>query len=298
MKRSHPPTLLRITERTIAEESLIEPGDRVLVAVSGGPDSMALLHVLARLAPAFGVRLAAHGIDHGLRTSAQAELDLARDLAQKLGVPFATTRFEVAPGPNLMARAREGRYAALRAALEKFVLGERARPERGRIATAHHADDRAETFLMRLLRGTGPRGLAVLPARADGLIRPFIRARRDAILTHLERHHIAFAEDPTNVDPRFLRSRVRADLLPKMAELSPRIVDHLCALADDMAGVVSLKNDPVPPVAFGERLGRAQRASLARAIEGRNGKARVLLPGGKTAAVDLCSGKIVLKKGR
>jgi tRNA(Ile)-lysidine synthase len=296
MKGSHAPTLLRVAERTIAEERLYSEGDCVLVAVSGGPDSMALLHVLARLAPAAGARLAAHGVDHGLRSEAPAELALARAMSEKLGVPFSTTRVDVGPGPNLMARARHARYAALDAALDAFVRGERAEPERGRIATAHHADDRAETLLIRLLRGTGPTGVAVLPPRAAHLVRPFIRARRHAIMLHLERHHIDFATDPTNADPRFLRSRVRAELLPRMAALSPRIVDHLCRLADDMAHVAALKIEPVPPVVEGQRLGRAQRTSLVRAIETRNPRARVPLSGGKTALVDLCSGKIVLKE--
>jgi tRNA(Ile)-lysidine synthase len=298
MKGSHPPTLLRIAQRTIANEQLFTKDDCVLVAVSGGPDSMALLHVLARLSEAAGVRLAAHGIDHGLRTEAAEELELARALSEKLGVPFSTTRIAVDPGPNLMARAREARHSALKRALESFVRGERTEPERGRIATAHHADDRAETLLMRLLRGTGPAGIAVLPPRAGHLVRPLIRARKSDILAHLERHHIAFATDPTNRDPRFLRNRVRVELLPGMVALSPRIVDHLCSLADDMGHDSMLKIDVVPPVVEGERLGRAQRASLVRAIETRNPRARVLLSGGKTALVDLCSGKIVLKKGR
>jgi tRNA(Ile)-lysidine synthase len=197
-----------------------------------------------------------------------------------------------------MARARRARYAALELALDAFVRGERAEPQQGRIATAHHADDRAETLLIRLLRGTGPVGLAVMPPRAAHLVRPFIRARRSSILLHLARHHIDFATDPTNRDPRFLRSRVRAELLPRMAELSPRIVDHLCMLADDMARGSALKIDLVPPVVEGQRLGRAQRTSLVRAIETRNPRARVPLSGGKTALVDLCSGKIVLKEGK
>jgi tRNA(Ile)-lysidine synthase len=297
MKGSHPPTLLRIVERTIAAEQLFAKGDCVMVAVSGGPDSMALLHVLARLAPPLGVRLAAHGIDHGLRPAAAAELAIAQALAEKVGVSFATTRLDVPPGPNLMARARHARHAALRQALEVFVQGEQAEPHQARLATAHHADDRAETLLIRVLRGTGPVGLAVLPPRADHLIRPLIRARKRDIMTHLERHHIAYATDPSNVDPRFLRSRVRGELLPKLVELSPRIVDHLCSLADDMARDSAFKIDLVPPVVGGQRLGRAQRSSLVRALETHNPRARVLLSGGNTALVDLCSGKIVLKKG-
>jgi tRNA(Ile)-lysidine synthase len=298
MRSSHPPALLRTAERTIAEERLFGRGDCVLVAVSGGPDSMALLHVLARLAPRFGARLSVHGVDHGLRPEAAAELALAERVATEQGVPFSSTRVSVASGPNLMARARDARRAALAAALEQFLAVERADRTCGRIATAHHADDRAETVLMRLLRGAGPEGLAALPARAGIFIRPLIRTRRRDILLHLERHHVPFASDPTNRDPRFLRTRVRGELLPRMAELSPRIVEHLCNAADDMARLFenALKAERVPPVVDGERLGRAQRASLGRAIELRNPRARVLLSGGKTATVDPCSGKIVVKR--
>jgi tRNA(Ile)-lysidine synthase len=101
-----------------------------------------------------------------------------------------------------------------------------------RIATGHHADDRAETLLIRLLRGTGPVGLAVLPPRDGDRIRPFYRARRADVDAHVSRHHIPHAIDPSNRDPRFLRARVRHELLPVLERLSPRVVEHLCSLAD------------------------------------------------------------------
>jgi tRNA(Ile)-lysidine synthase len=103
----------------------------------------------------------------------------------------------------------------------------------GRIATGHHADDRAETLLMRLLRGTGARGLAVLQPLEGDRIRPLLRARRVDIDGHIARHRVPHAIDPSNRDPRFLRARVRMELLPELERLSPRIVEHLCALADD-----------------------------------------------------------------
>src|SRR5262249_5954299 len=151
------------------------------------------------------------------------------------------------------------------------------------IATSHHADDRAETVLIRLLRGTGPAGLAVLPARSEHLMRPLIRARRTDIVAHLERHRIPFAVDPTNRNPRFLRPRVRHELLPLLVELSPRIVEHLCELADAASKLGSPEDAAVPNVLEGLRLGRAQRSALARALKNRNRGARVLLPGGRIA---------------
>jgi tRNA(Ile)-lysidine synthase len=210
MARSHPPSLVTIVRRTLLEECGPLAARTVLAAVSGGGDSQAMLSVLARLAPQLGFSVIAHGVDHGLRAAAAAELDRAAALADKLGVPFGRTRVQVGRGGNLQARAREARYAALR---------EAAASTDALIATAHHADDRAETVLLRLLRGSGPRGLAVLPARAQGMIRPLLRAAKRDVLLHLERHCLDFAEDPSNQDAAFLRVRVRSEAMPDLTAL-------------------------------------------------------------------------------
>lgn len=301
--RSHPPSLIRLAERLLRDERLLARGDVVLCACSGGPDSSALLHVLALLRPRIGHEVVAHGVDHGLRAEAAAELALARDLAARLGVPFSVTRVEVAPGANLQARARAARFAALAAA--SAAHGARA------IATGHTADDRAETLLLRLLRGAGPRGLAVLPPRAslslDGmvsacegaappgapahieLIRPLLLARRADVLAHLRRHQLAFADDPSNANPRFTRVRVRRELLPLLEDMSPAIVDHLCALADMLvAERVQREGRDLDVLDVGEGrsipLGRAQRFAIERARKlGR--PVRVRLRGGEEIAL-------------
>src|SRR5262249_1473410 len=145
--------------------------------------------------------------DHGLRAEAASELDVARALAESLGVPFAVSRVTVSPGGNLQARARAARYEALGRAAAS--MGAKV------IATGHTAADRAETLLLRLLRGGAPGGLAVLPPRAPApvpgspdVVRPLLRARRRDVLAHLERHDVPFARDPSNLDPRFARARV------------------------------------------------------------------------------------------
>jgi tRNA(Ile)-lysidine synthase len=260
--RSHPPALLTIAERAARDEGLFGRGDRVLCACSGGPDSTALLHALARLRERLGHEVVAHGVDHGLRPEAAAELDLARALAARLDVPFDVTRVDVSPGPNLQARARAARLAALAVAA--------TRASARLVATGHTADDRAETFLLRLLRGAGPRGLAVLPPRAPfpaelaggadlELVRPLLRARRRDVLAHLERHRVAFAEDPSNLNTRFTRARVRRELVPLLEDLSPRIVENLGSLAD-MLEARGEAPDPAEAT-----LGRAQRLAVARA---------------------------------
>src|SRR5947209_808673 len=158
MPRTHPPTLITLVRAALRDEDLAPRGARVLVAVSGGPDSMALLHVLSLLRAKAGFGLFAHGVDHGLRERSAAELDLAEGFASSLEVPFSRTRVSVAPGGNLQARARDARWGALRTAASHVGAD--------RIATGHHADDRAETLLIRILRGTGVSGLAVLPPRS------------------------------------------------------------------------------------------------------------------------------------
>ena len=303
MRRSHPPTLLKIVARTIADHRLYATGDRVLVAVSGGPDSMALLHVLAKLAPKLGIAIAACGVDHGLRREASDELILAQRFAADLDVPFTSTKVELRPGANVMARAREARYAALHRVLadwtERDPLNDRlGRPANASIATGHHADDRAETVLIRLLRGAAPAGLGVLTPRAPALTRPLVHARRTDVMAHIARHHIPYAEDPSNRDDRFLRTRVRCEVLPLLTELSPRIVEHLCRLADDVAGLGPDEVGDVPLEVEGIPLGRAQRESLARALASGNRRARVPLSGGKVAGIDLTSRRIMVMKAR
>jgi tRNA(Ile)-lysidine synthase len=277
-KRAVAPTLLTIAKRALTGEAKLEQGATLVAAVSGGPDSMALLHVLARLGPKLGIVVHAHGVDHGLRPEAASELDAAEAFASHVGVPFGRSNVVVARGGNVQARARAARYEALADAAR--LVGART------IATAHHADDRAETVLMRLMRGAGPRGLAVLPPRATlpshddlELVRPLVRARRQAIRAHVERHAIPFATDPSNVDPRFLRARVRSELLPLLEDLSPGIVDHLVALADQLGERYS-----DAPVSF--PLSRSSQLAIADLARSRSTTARVWLPGGLVVTLD------------
>jgi tRNA(Ile)-lysidine synthase len=251
-ERSHPPSLRSWLDRTIRDHRLVAPGDTVLVAVSGGPDSTALLHGLSLLRERRKLALVACGVDHGLRPEAVRELDGIETLARTLGVSFVRKSLRVSPGGNLQARARQARHAAL---VEAAAAAGAAQ-----IATGHHAEDRAETVLLRLLQGTGPRGLACLPPRSGHLIRPMIFAPRSAIDAHLQRHALATALDPSNDDPRFLRTRVRKELLPLLRALSPQIVNHLTGLSDDLLPY----SDLFPPEALRRPHRQAARAASLR----------------------------------
>lgn len=275
---SHPPTLIKLVLASVRELEL--GGSRLLVAVSGGPDSMALLHVLARLRGRHGLSLFALGVDHGLRAAAASELDLVASLASELDVPFERAQVSVASGGNLQARARDARYA---------VLDARAAELGAWLCTAHHADDRAETVLLRLLRGAGPEGLAALPLRVGRRVRPMLRASRADVVRHIQRHELSVATDPSNADPRFLRVRVRHELLPLLRELSPNIVNHLTALADQLqepAGSGEEHDPRLPP------LNRVQIHRLQQALA-RGESVEIQLKAGRTARVELVDTKLM-----
>lgn len=220
---SQTPGLLTLARRELASAG-ISHAEPVLLAVSGGADSMALLHTMARLAREGLCAPTVLSFDHGLRASAAAEAQAVCDYSARLGVSAQSAALGLMDGPDLQERARDAR----RSQLQRVALEQGARW----IATGHHADDRAETMLMRILRGTGPAGLAALPASAPPFFRPLIRARRAQLRAHCTRFHVPFVDDPSNTDPRFLRVRVRFELLPQMIALNPRAVEHLCKLAD------------------------------------------------------------------
>ncbi|HQY62397.1 MAG: tRNA lysidine(34) synthetase TilS [Myxococcales bacterium] len=296
---SHAPSLTTLARRALAEVFEDTPGsDRapvIVCAVSGGPDSIALLHVLSLLAKARGSRVApfqltACGVDHGLRHAAAAELALAQGVAEGLGVPFTVREVSVATGANLQARARAARHEALLAEADA-----RGGPN-ALVATAHHADDRAETFLLRLARGAGLRGLAVLPPRDGRLVRPLIRARRADVLTHLSRHGLPSAEDPSNLDRRFARARVRHDVLPALLALDPRFVEHVCDVCDELA---PLRTSLAAPPEGREGLGRRHREALAhmekRAAAGADAtKMALRLPNLRSATYDSSAGRVAI----
>lgn len=202
--------------RTISKNSLLEPGQTVLVAVSGGPDSLALLHVLCALQKKMGFFLHVAHIHHGLRPEAEREAVLVKKQAIRLGLPVTVRRVNVrklqqARGLSLQAAARAARYGAM--------IDLACRIGATRIATAHHRDDRVETLLMRLLTGSGLEGLKGIPVRrvlAEGIevIRPLHEVSREQIEEYCREHALAAVHDPSNERPDYLRNRVRLRLLP------------------------------------------------------------------------------------
>ncbi len=203
----------------------VGPGEHLLVAVSGGPDSTALLLALASLAPAHGWRLTAAHVDHGLRGADGAtDRDLVARLAADLGVALVERRLVLDPGAGVEARARRARHRAL-AALA-------AASGASRIVLGHTADDQAETVLLRLLRGAGRGGLAGMRRARGRLLRPLLGATRADVRRFLAERDVPFAVDRSNADLRHARNRLRRLVLPFLAaEFNPRVVPGLASLA-------------------------------------------------------------------
>jgi tRNA(Ile)-lysidine synthase len=208
-------SLVAHVQDTIRRHGMLRGGEGVLVAVSGGPDSVALLDVLCSLRAPLALALSVAHVHHGLRPEADAEAEAVERLCARLGVACRVERVTVRRAPpwdGLEAESRRARHAALARAAHAVGAA--------RIATGHTADDQAETVLMRLLQGAGPRGLGGIAPVRGALISPLIETRRTDVVAHLDARGLTAAEDASNRDPRFLRSRIRHDLLPFMAELT------------------------------------------------------------------------------
>jgi tRNA(Ile)-lysidine synthase len=201
--------VVALVRDTIRRHAMLAGGEVVLVAVSGGADSTALLYLLLALAPELGLRLHVLHVDHGLREDSSADAEFVRALGRRLGVPVEATRVSVVRRGSLEEAARIARYAALEGYADRVGAQ--------RIALGHTAEDQAETVLMRLLEGTGVRGLAGIPPVRGRLIRPLIAVRRQALVALLEHAGLEWREDPTNRDLKFLRNRIRHEVLPLLA---------------------------------------------------------------------------------
>jgi tRNA(Ile)-lysidine synthase len=222
------------------QSGLIKSGDKVMAAVSGGPDSVALLHLLWRLKKTLPFQLFALTMNHGLRKVASKEILLVQRLGEKLGVPIITENLPVTvhakrTKQSVETAARELRYRALARVARLHEIN--------KIATGHTASDTAETMLMWLLRGTGTAGLAGIPESRplDGvskvtIIRPILSLTRLDILAYCASQKLKFAIDKSNLSLDYTRNRIRHKIMPLMEELNPRFVEHCYTLSKIVAG--------------------------------------------------------------
>lgn len=199
---------------------MLLPGDQAVCALSGGADSVALLYGMYLLKDRLGIRLSAAHFNHHLRgEESDRDARFAQALCQRLDIPFFLGEGEVLPGEKgLENAAREARYG--------FLL---SLP--GKILTAHTADDNGETVLMRLLRGTGLKGLGGIPPVSGRLLRPMLTVTRREVEDFLAENNLRHIEDSSNESGAFLRNRIRHEILPLLARENPRIGENLSAMA-------------------------------------------------------------------
>ncbi|MEW6724248.1 MAG: tRNA lysidine(34) synthetase TilS [Bacillota bacterium] len=218
--------MLDKVREAIRRHGMVARGDLVLVAVSGGPDSVALLDVMHRLAPELGCELAVAHLDHGLRgEESAADARFVADLADRLGLSAVIERVDLSSlTAGVQERAREARYA--------FFERVAGRLQAARVATGHHADDQAETVLQRFLRGGGAEGLAGIPPVRGPFIRPLLWVSKEEILAYCWEQGLVYREDPSNLTRKYQRNVLRHDLLPRLKSYNPNLVETLCNLAD------------------------------------------------------------------
>ncbi|MEQ8201994.1 MAG: tRNA lysidine(34) synthetase TilS [Syntrophomonadaceae bacterium] len=221
--------MLKRIENFIIEHRLVKSGELVIVGLSGGPDSMALLHIMLDLSLRLDFRISVAHLNHGLRPEADQEESFVRAVCHRLGIDCYTRKVEV----EKLAQDRKagleetGRYA-------RYGFFEELRQEIGghRIATGHHSDDVAESVLLHLLRGSGIKGLRGIMPINGFIIRPLLRISKQELLQYLELMQIPYCRDETNSDQYYLRNRIRHKLVPLLEqEFNPRIVDKLNQLA-------------------------------------------------------------------
>lgn len=280
----------------LRSQGLVKPGDGVVCAVSGGADSVALLFAMYLLRDKRKVTVQAAHFNHKLRGE-ESDRDEAfvRQLCERYEIPLCVGSARILPGKRgLEAAAREARYAFLRALP-------------GKIATAHTADDNAETVLMHLVRGTGLKGLGAISPVSGNVIRPMLTVTREEVLSFLGAYCLSWVEDSSNGTDQFLRNRLRHNVLPLLKQENPRLAENLSSMAlqlreeeaylrsqlpEALPDVQTLR-DMAPPLRYRAlsrflaahgltEAGREHLSLLESVVFSSNPSASVCLPGGLT----------------
>ncbi|MCD7750828.1 MAG: tRNA lysidine(34) synthetase TilS [Lachnospiraceae bacterium] len=218
----------------IQKHHLVEINDKLIVALSGGADSVALLHFLKGIQDEYRLKLLAVHVNHGIREEAGEDEAFCKRLCEAMGVPLrcchiAPGELENKKGMSLEEAARAQRYALL----------EECRREVGfdKIAVAHHANDNAETMLFQLFRGSGLKGLSGIAPMRGHVIRPFLGVTRQEILKYLSDNGLAHVEDASNQDVRYSRNRIRADIIPAAEAINASAVENMSRCAEQLKDI-------------------------------------------------------------
>lgn len=283
-------------------ENVAIPEGNYVVAVSGGVDSVVLLHLLARSSRSL---IVAH-VDHGIRLDSASDAEFVRKLAQDYNLQFESVRFELGPGAS-EAEARAARYSFLFEVCKKYDA---------KLITAHHQDDLIETAIINILRGTGIYGLNSL-ADSNELRRPLLKHPKKEILRYANEHNLSWREDYTNTDTRYLRNYIRTNLAPKIepkkqnllkyinetAGLSAQIDRELEEILKSTRTSEGLKRAKILELSFSETcylfrkvLAEMQLAEISRATVERISMAAKVLPIGKEIPINGRYQLVSLKK--
>ncbi|MCQ9206329.1 MAG: tRNA lysidine(34) synthetase TilS [Omnitrophica bacterium] len=252
---------------TISYYGMLEKGEKVLVGVSGGPDSVFLMRILDKLKARLDIRLSVAHIDHGIRGAASSrDAEFVKNLAKTLGIKFLYKKLKPPQKAKSMfsleERLREERYDFFKNAAVK--LGIRT------VATAHTLDDQAETVLMRILKGATLRGVVgIHPVRIDKkvkFIRPLLEIEKKEILEYLRTKRIPFRIDATNAENKFLRNNIRNRIIPYLEKINPRLKRSLSNLAESLRGDFEFIEEEAKKLKPAIRSGKHLRYVLLRDI--------------------------------
>lgn len=223
--------MLEIVRKTILKYSMFSPGDAVLVAVSGGPDSISLLHALWTMRKELGVSLSVAHLNHGIRgKEADSEAEFVQEFGKRLELPVKVEKVDLKAiktkmKTSMQEAARHVRYDFLRRIAQETGAN--------KIAIAHTADDQVETMLLNIIRGTGIDGLCGIPPVREEIVRPLIDVSRAEILEYLEANSLPYRTDPTNLAPTYMRNRVRLQLIPLLeSRFNKNVKGSLLSLAE------------------------------------------------------------------
>jgi len=240
--------LLRTVKQTITTYGMLKPRDSVLIGVSGGPDSVALFHLLFTFAPRFPLRLGVAHLNHCLRQNdSDKDAEFVASLADRFDIPCYihkanVRKYQTENKLSLEEAARRVRHTFLNKVAEKNRFN--------KIALGHHFDDNAELVLMNLFRGSGPLGISGIPPVRDGkIIRPLLQSNRSEIIAFLDQNGLKYISDTSNRDTRFLRNRIRHDLIPLLKTFyNPKISQSLNRLASIIRSEEEWIEDVIHPL--------------------------------------------------
>jgi len=226
------PPLVSAVRRSLDSVGLLRPGVSVVVALSGGPDSVALTDALLRAARKPGIRVVAAHLDHSLRKDSRADAQFCEELCDRMKVPLRSGRAQT----SAKALRDGGMEEAARLIRYSFLRRVAREENASAIVLGHTLDDQAETVLMRLVRGSGALGLSAMKAWDGELLRPLLETSRQAVMAHVSAHRLPYRSDPTNADTTFLRNRVRHELIPLLQQrFNPNITEALGRTARTLA---------------------------------------------------------------